>query len=213
MGLIADLGTAAARSGDERRAIIATFALGDLSSNAVRPYFHEYASDIALNLVEIGLFSMEHGINSTDGRPLATWIAECLVSNLKSVLKYPIHEGLFRSSVRARFTRESVELHQGGRGGGRGQLRVPFRPCDRSRLCARLIAERGWLGVLPLEPSVCGGAHSSRDPFARVPISLTSAARSSAGDLPAAGLRPEPPRWQDRGHWALGRAARSTRSS
>lgn len=95
MGLIADLGTAAARSGDERRAIIATFALGDLSSNAVRPYFHEYASDIALNLVEIGLFSMEHGINSTDGRPLATWIAECLVSNLKSVLKYPIHEAYF----------------------------------------------------------------------------------------------------------------------
>ena len=95
MGLIADLGTTAARSGDERRAIIATFALGDLSSNAVRPYFHEYASDIARNLVEIGLFSIEHGMKSTDGSPLATWIAECLVSNLRTVLQYPIHEAYF----------------------------------------------------------------------------------------------------------------------
>lgn len=95
MELIGDLGTQGSRRADERQAIVAAFALGDLSENADRSYFREYASDIALNLVEIGLFALEHSLNSTDGEPLAKWISTELVANLRTVLQYPMHEAVY----------------------------------------------------------------------------------------------------------------------
>jgi hypothetical protein len=94
MLLLARLGAVGARSGDERRAMIAAFDLEQLAEDADKPFYHEYPGDIALALVEIGIFAFEHALTSSDGRPLADQIAESLASKLPSHLSYPMHEAL-----------------------------------------------------------------------------------------------------------------------
>jgi hypothetical protein len=94
MLLLAKLGTQGARDGDERRATIAAFALGELAEDADQAFYREYPSDIAMALVEIALFASVHSLHATDGRALAAWIADDLVEKLRELLSYPMHEAL-----------------------------------------------------------------------------------------------------------------------
>jgi hypothetical protein len=93
--LLSELGSEAARIGNGDHATIVAYELGQLAEDAAGFVgFREYAEDITIRLVDIGIFAVEHSLRTFDGRELADWIAETLATKLGPYLRHAMHQAL-----------------------------------------------------------------------------------------------------------------------